>query len=235
VALAPPDALHDIGEAVGKLPSTPILSGQIVLRRQLEALPQALQDNTGSIGDAARALPDDKVLAAFPATDLLNSTGVVQVGDHVDLLLSIPYTAPTSGQATGQGGNSGNGARGHLVSQMTLQDVTVFNVGSWQQAAGQGQIPSDTQSVSGAPTTGTHAAPGVGTGPSVITFMVSPQEALVLKFVKDSGGSVDMVLRSSSNTKQTSTDPVDSQYIIEHYGFNNAGQATTDDRPTARR
>jgi pilus assembly protein CpaB len=222
IALAPPDALHDVVEAVGNTPTLPIFSGQILLRRQLESLPTALEGNTPRVAaDPAGEIPVDKVLAAFPATDLLNSTGAVQAGDHVDLLLSMPALSPAPGATPEPVGKSSAGTTGRLVAQVTLQDITVFNIGYWQKASAADTAASNPQSVSGAPLAAAQApAPAMGTGPSVLTFILSPQEALVLKYVKDSGGSMDMVIRSSSNTKKTTTDPVDSQYIIDHYGFN---------------
>ena len=53
----------------------------------------------------------------------------------------------------------------------------------------------------------------------IITFLVDPQEALILKFVKDSGGIIDFVVRSLDATQVNATDPVNIDYLVDLYKF----------------
>ena len=48
-------------------------------------------------------------------------------------------------------------------------------------------------------------------------FLVSPQDALVLKYVKDAGGTLDMVLRAPGAEQPDEADPVDVDYVIKRY------------------
>jgi len=53
--------------------------------------------------------------------------------------------------------------------------------------------------------------------PEAILLAVSPQDALILKFLKDAGGIPDMVLRAPGVEHTFPTDPVDANYIINRY------------------
>jgi len=53
--------------------------------------------------------------------------------------------------------------------------------------------------------------------PEAVLFTVAPQDALVLKYVKDAGGILDMVLRAPGDEQPFSIDPVDVDYIINSY------------------
>ncbi len=46
---------------------------------------------------------------------------------------------------------------------------------------------------------------------------VSPQDALVLKYVKDSGGVLDVVLRAPGSEQPFEAGPVDFDYVINRY------------------
>lgn len=55
--------------------------------------------------------------------------------------------------------------------------------------------------------------------PQAILFEMNPQDVVIAKFVKDSGGSVDFTLRSHDNAEQYTTDAINQDYIFDHYGF----------------
>jgi hypothetical protein len=48
---------------------------------------------------------------------------------------------------------------------------------------------------------------------------LSPQDALVLKHLKDMNATFDVVLRSPTSTQQFDLTPVTQEYIIELYGL----------------
>lgn len=52
-----------------------------------------------------------------------------------------------------------------------------------------------------------------------IVFELNPQDAVIAKFVKDSGGTVDFTLRSSKDTKPFETEAINQDYIFDHYGL----------------
>jgi pilus assembly protein CpaB len=192
VNLIPVDAITSMSEVLTATASVNILSGQILLKRQFQR----------DIID--KGIPKGKVLVAFPATDMLNSTGAVQEGDRVDILLSIPISGTTRLDAGADVGSQVGAEGKTLVTQGTLQNVRVYSVGFWTPP---GQ-PADQ-----------NAQQQQNAGLKVISFVVDRQEALILKYVKDSGGTIDLAVRSAEDTEETATDPVTIDYLVDLYGF----------------
>jgi hypothetical protein len=54
---------------------------------------------------------------------------------------------------------------------------------------------------------------------NAILLALNPQDALVLKHLKDTGAIFDIVLRSPTSELQFDLTPVTEQYIIEFYGL----------------
>jgi len=127
---------------------------------------------------------------------MLNATGAVQAGDHVDILISLPVSGTTA--LTAGAPSQENGGAKSLVTQATMQNVQIYSTGVWS--------PDGTKSESGL---------------KVITFIVDRQEALILKYIKDSGGSIDLVVRSAADDQAASTDPVSLDYLVDLYHFVN--------------
>lgn len=190
--MVPADALTEIDQVVNTTARTPVFSGQILLQRQFIAA-------DGRTGSSVN-IPSGKVLVAFPSTDMLNATGAVQAGDHVNIMLSMPISGTNrlDGGAS-SGSQFGAGAQA-MVSQMTLQNIEVYTLGLWTPPGEQVQ---DDQSKA----------------LKIITFIVDPQEALILKFVKDSGGTIDLAVRSAEDVNLAQTDPVNLDYLVDLYGF----------------
>jgi pilus assembly protein CpaB len=188
--LVPVDAYTQTASIVGSTTTTRVIHDDPVRRAQF--LPAS-----GRVGSSL-IVPEGKVLAAFPSTDILNSTGAVQPGDHVDILITMPISG-TARLDAGAGTESQvqGGARG-IVSQATLQNVEVYSTGEW---------------------TPPEATADKARSLKIITFLVDHQEALILKFVKDSGGVIDLVVRSLKETQPVTTDPVNLDYLVDLYKF----------------
>jgi pilus assembly protein CpaB len=192
VDLVPADAIASIGNVVNTTAKSPVFSGQILLQRQF----LAAQGRTG----ASVNIPPGKVLIAFPSTDMLNATGAVQPGDHVDIMISIPISGTTRLDAGSSEDTQLLPGQRALVSQVTLQNIEVYTVGQWTPP-GQ-ETSTDTKNAL-----------------KIITFIVDHQEALILKFVKDSGGTIDLAVRSAADDQNVQTDPVTLDYLVDLYGF----------------
>ena len=52
-----------------------------------------------------------------------------------------------------------------------------------------------------------------------IVFEIDPQDAVIAKFVKDSGGTLDFTLRSSKDTKPFETEAINQDYMFDYYGL----------------
>jgi len=153
--------------------------------------------DAGGATGASTTIPPGKMLIAFPATDMLNATGAVHAGDHVDIMISIPIsgTAALAGSSATQEG-AGTEAK-TVVTQATMQNIEVYSTGTW---------------------TPTGPAADQNSGEvKIITFIVDHQEALILKYVKDSGGTIDLGVRSIADTDSVTTDPVSLDYLVDLY------------------
>ncbi|MEO8286207.1 MAG: Flp pilus assembly protein CpaB [Chloroflexota bacterium] len=199
VDLVPADAITSTDRVVNSTAKSAVFSGQILLQRQFV-------DSAGHTG-ASINIPPGKVLIAFPSTDMLNATGAVQPGDHVDIMISLPISGTTrldQGSAT-QEDQLQPGERA-LVAQVTLQNIEVYTSGVWTPPGQQNN-------------TNTDANANAQQALKIITFIVDHQEALILKYVKDSGGTIDLAVRSAADNQNVQTDPVTLDYLVDLYGF----------------
>ncbi len=148
-----------------------------------------LADTAGKAGPAF-SLKEGMVAITYAGTENLSAAGALRPGDKVDMLLSLPLPKqPAAG-----------GAPPPLptVSQTLLQNIEVLRVGGFPSAGPDGAPAPQTRSV---------------------TFEVSHQDALILKWAKDSGGVVDLVLRHPADDKQVETDAITANYIFRKYRF----------------
>jgi pilus assembly protein CpaB len=198
----PAGAISAPEQAVGKFTTTRIIKDQIIVAAQLSPTRRA--------GNVAASVPKGKVAVAFPGNDILSGIGAIRAGDRVDILLTLNLprqdtTAPGAPPPTSQ--LSPVQTTSTLSVQTTMQNVEVLAVG--QEAT----APSNTVSALGA-----GRQPG-----NVITFLVDHQDALVLKFIKDSGGIIDLALRSPDDSQAVQTDAVTLSTIYDQFKFRLAG------------
>jgi pilus assembly protein CpaB len=55
--------------------------------------------------------------------------------------------------------------------------------------------------------------------PSAVLFDMTPQDAVIVKFVKDNGGTIDFSLRSQLDDGEFITEPITQDYLFDNYGF----------------
>jgi pilus assembly protein CpaB len=55
--------------------------------------------------------------------------------------------------------------------------------------------------------------------PTAILFEMSPQDAVIAKFVKDSGGTLDLSLRSAADSTPYETQAINQDFLIDTYGL----------------
>ena len=195
VATAPEGAVSAVADAIGKMTLVDLYPGEIILA-------QRLVDPNVTSGDGRQALvvAGEDVLMAFPADDLMSRTGVLKPGDHVDLLFTLDFPATGVAAAAAAGGfrsrrRWGAGQEKEKATFNLLQNLTIAAIVAGKAAEG-----------------GTE-----NTAPEAILLTVSPQDALVLKHVKDAGGVLDIVVRAPGNESPSDAEPVDLDYIINRY------------------
>jgi len=134
-------------------------------------------------------MDEGKVLLAFPATDLMSSVRVLKPGDRVDVLFSL---------ASGEGDDTEDS----LVTFNSLQGTEISAI----------VMPPETEARGGS-----NARVKEPVRPQAILLALDPQDALVLKHLKDAGGIFDLVLRAPTNEQLFETEPVDIDYLRDRY------------------
>jgi pilus assembly protein CpaB len=191
VEVVPEGAVRTSDVAVGRLTTAALFTGEPILEQKLVD-PNVVSPD----GRKALYLLEDEVLMAVPAQDALSSSGMLAAGDHVDILLSLPFPE-----------NRGIGATAteqddQQATFSLLQNVTIVGlVGGVPQ-------PSAEEEDSGEVTM---------TQPDMVLLSIAPQDALAVKYAMDAGGMMDLVLRAPGVEKPFVTDPVDIDYLINRY------------------
>src|SRR5919108_486655 len=203
---APPGALGKVEDAVGKFAATTIARDQIVLTSQVSA-----ERRTSNL---SASIPPGKVAFWMPLPDLLVQSGGLQPGDRVDILLSLTLSVRGAPQGRGAGTEDVRG----VSTQTTLQNVEVFFTGS----ANNADLPPDSATAAGAGQPADAGAARLNQGRQVsrgVAFLLNPPDAVLAKWVKDSGGTIDLVLRSDASPEPFNTESVTADTVIERFKF----------------
>ncbi|MAT41061.1 MAG: hypothetical protein CL609_01885 [Anaerolineaceae bacterium] len=101
--------------------------------------------------------------------------------------------------------------RPRLVCQNLIQDAIVLRVGEFS-LDGVDEEPVVEQQ----PAPGTEeAAPVEEIKPDIVTLVVSPQDAVLLNYIKRAGIEFSLALRNPNNTQEIVTDAVTQQYLMD--------------------
>ena len=202
----PHGAVANPEQAIGKYTTTQITKGQIVLSNQLS--------DTLRAGNLSLSVPSGMEAVALPLTDLMSTNGAIKAGDHVDILLTLDLKEvllKSADAAATPEASSGDANAKNPVTQTTLQNVEVIAVGQAED--------SSSGSGSSATTAGSRSSAAKG----AVIVLVNAQDALVLKYAKDSGGIVDLALRAPGDNQQVTTDPVTIDRLFARFNFQRPG------------
>lgn len=197
IDLIPRDAISVPEVAVGKFIKSDMVQGEMLLQHNVA-------DPTNNNHDLSYILSDDHVLMAFPATDLMSVENIPQRGDIIDIFATFSETVKTL--APTEGSTTTVNADGTTTETPLLK---VFTVDTFQKV-------SITALVLNVTTTNTGEE---NTSLSSYLLALDPQDALVLKHLKDMGANFDIVLRSPTSTTKHELTPVTDDYIVELYGL----------------
>ena len=201
---APPGAIAAPEYAVGKYTTSRVYKGQILVAPLLAESRKTSQ--------LSASVPEGKVAMAVNVNDALNSLGALRAGDRVDVLLTLDLTKglPEKGGTTqGQQTTATEGlSQDKTSTQITMQNVEILAIG-----IPAGDVPTGAQ---GQTQTQSQAQ---GQASKTITFILDPQEAITLKFIKDSGGIMDLVVRSPEDKRVVKTDAVTLDTIYQRFRF----------------
>jgi len=196
VEIVPEFAFTELDQVVDKLSLTEFSAGEIILGNRIVD-PNVI----GNDGRIALVLSEDKVLMAYPAGDLLSNLDVLKAGDHVDFLYTMPLPI--------------NRNTGFLPG---VEKTGPYIVGTEEGEQMESVTFNLLQNVTIAAVVHNFNEEGESTGaPRAFLLTVSPQDALVLKYMKDAGAVVDLVLRAPNAEGAFSVEPVDLDYVINGY------------------
>ena len=205
VEVAPRDAITLLDQAVGKIIKTDLVQGEMVLAHNLA-------DPTNNIRDLGFILSEDHVLMAFPADDLMSRESIIQRGDVVDIFATFKEKVKTVGEiaTTVTGEPVEPEMRTFTVDTMQKVSVTAMVLEAIEQ---EGRAAAPLAGENGEP------APAPVTRIRAYLLALNPQDALILKHLKDTNAVFDIVLRAPTSIAQFGLTPVTEEYIIEYYGL----------------
>ena len=201
VSLVPRDALLSIEAALGKIAAVHLIQGEMVLQHHLA-------DPTNVSHDIGYIIGDDQVLMAFPASDLMSGLGVLQRGDNVDIFASmtVEVTPTTIAPALG------------TTTEQEEKITRLFTFDAFQRVQ-ISAIVADVVAESG--TTAEGAAQPTPNPADIrvraYLLAMTPQDALVLKHMRDTGAAFDIVLRSPTSNELFDVNPVTVDYLLQRY------------------
>jgi Flp pilus assembly protein CpaB len=218
----PPGVIADVSELIGKVAKTEIFQGQPIVRSMLTEIVEG--------SDAAFAIPEGRVAVAFPITRFSSVGYGIQSGDHVDVFLSarfidreeekqaardsIDFRVEVMERLTGADVESASfeiplfEAKARPVTQLIVQNAGVLRVGAWATPT---PVPVE-EGEEGAP-----APPPAP--PDMVILVVSPQDALVLKYARENNFILDLALRAAGDENPITAEAVTLEYMIRRFGI----------------
>ena len=103
-----------------------------------------------------------------------------------------------------------------MVTQLTLQDVEILKIGRWGQKTPDAEVATEEDA---AQQQAADEETPLLEGPTIMTVLVDQQDALVLKFARESGASIDFALRSKLDHELVTTEPVTLDYMIRRFNI----------------
>ena len=206
----PSGAAVQVQDVLGRMALRDIAQGEVITMQDLSS--SGLTSEITGTRSLSYLLGDDKIAVALPATDILSKWGAVVPGDHVDLLFTLDIVLETPFPADMPTGEEGQlyerlerDQSQDSISVLTLQNLEVLQVIEEPVPDTQGQQQQQQQQ----PVVPQRA----------LVLKIDPQDAIVLKYILDSTGKVDVVLRSPTNNTLFDVEPVNINYLVLRYGI----------------
>lgn len=188
--LVPLGAATTLDQVLGKISKSHLVMGEVLL---VERMADPLRKGE----DVLFTMPEDKLLIALPGDDLMSHTGLLKPGDKIDILYSWDAA----------GGSMRTGSPQAPASISALQNLEVQAIITAQIDSGTGTVMTGIGQI----------GLSMESGESAILVAVDPQDALVLKYLRDVGGILDFALRAPTNDQFMDTEAVTREYLSDRY------------------
>ncbi len=239
----PSDPIYNLEDAVGMTARVEIPMHRPVSASKIKVVFQ------GEGSEFSLAIPKGRVLYAIPIKAISAVANAVQPGDRVDVMISflvvdveqslqakLPVAWAGDPELCMEAACQAAGEQiPRLVSQYTVQNALVLGVGMWTGEPDIAAVrPSEmedtttpgetqvTQVIEGEGEAAPVAAQNIAvqlTDIRVISLVVDPQDALVLKWLLESNASIDMVMRSAIDQDVYSTEAVTLKYMLDRFAI----------------
>jgi Flp pilus assembly protein CpaB len=193
VDFAPPGTYSTTDDLIGRYAKGFLPQGQIIVAGQAQLAPQ-----TSNMSDR---IPAGYVVTWLPQPAL--ASGILKPGDHIDVLLSEPVA-------------------GGISTQTTLQNIEIYRIGDDELGVPPSAPTPDVTSSSsfgGTSSSTSSAQTKPASTNQSIGLLVDHQNAVTMKFIKDSGGTIDLVTRSANDSQIVRTDGVTLDALTDQFNF----------------
>ena len=204
VGLAPSGSLENVESAVGRYVMVDLSAGEMVLD-------QKLADPTNISQGVGFNLELDQVLLAFPADDLMSTLNYIQRGDQVDIFATIEQKIPADPDQLGA-------IEGE---EPTNNEVLAYTFDAMQRVKITGKVVEIVEDRQSTPTLNAkedeEPTQPEETETKAYLLALSSQDALTLKYLKDTGAVFDLVLRNPKSNQLFENGPVTLKYLFDRY------------------
>ncbi len=206
--LVPPMAVTNVYSVTDHIALTNIYADQVIMETMI-----ATADSDDSLLPSL-SVPPGMVAMTIPVNEVTGVAEALREGDHVDVIVSLNVLDWDA---------QGNESKPEYSAQFTIQDVEIVHLGSWappvpDETTSQG-ASSSVLGAGGGRTGGTVCEPL-----SIVTLLVEPQDALVLKYaldtkVKEGRDAYTLVLRAKDSDERYTTEAVNQEYMVQRFNF----------------
>jgi len=194
VYVAPLQAATALDQVVNRIATGPIPTGSFLIREQLV-------NPTDPNAPVLYTMDSSQVLMAIPSSSLLGNLGMLKVGNRVDIAYTKDLTVKILNETSEQ--PASQDAQTQTQNSSDTIPVTFFGLQNIE--------------IKGLPSFALGQEAGTVTAPDAVLVAVNPQDALVLKYLMDTGSDMEMFLRAPGNDTLVPMLPVDEEYLINRF------------------
>lgn len=195
----PEGAATSIDDVVGMMATENVFNGETILMQQLAVTGEVLQQ-------IALTIPDNRVLVSIPLESQLIRTGLIKPGDHVDLFGTF-VADDVMREKLGDTSSIVASAQNAHETIAVLQDLEIHAI----------IIEASAVEATAAQQDGVFVASQENE--QSILVALEHQDSVVVKYLSDTTGLLDIALRSPNDNQLADVTNVDLFYLADRYGI----------------